>query len=247
MQILSRPTPGRFTPERLFRPASIAVIGDTPAAARIRANLAAFPGIVPTCAPVPHAILALAEPPDLAVLATAPDQVAGVLAALAARGTGAAIVTTALPGLAAHIPPGFGVLGAGSFGLCVPGIGLNASASHIAPRPGRVALVSQSGSLARTVLDWAEPNGVGFSHVVGIGANDGLGFDTVLDWLSRDPGTGVILLHLSRLQNRRGFVSAARAASRLRPVVAIRPGGRLLDADGQAERSEEHTSELQSR
>ena len=43
-------------------------------------------------------------------------------------------------------------------------------------------------------MDWAEPNGVGFSHVVGIGGNADLGFRPVLDWLSRDPGTGAILL-----------------------------------------------------
>jgi acetyltransferase len=95
-------------------------------------------------------------------------------------------------------------------------------------------LVSQSGALCRAVIDWAGPNGVGFSHVVGIGGNADIGFAPVLDWLSRDPGTGAILLDISRLKNRRAFLSAARAAARLRPVVAIRAGGRLLD-DGAGE------------
>jgi acetyltransferase len=88
------------------------------------------------------------------------------------------------------------------------------------------------------VLDWAEPNGIGFSHIVGIGGNADIGFGPVLDWLSRDPGTGAILLDIRHLKNRRAFLSAARAASRLRPVVAIRPGTLLADPGGDAERVE---------
>ena len=64
-----------------------------------------------------------------------------------------------------------------------------------------------------------------------------IGFGLVLDWLSRDPGTGAILLDIRQLRDRRAFLSAARAASRLRPVVAIRPGGVLADPSGAAERA----------
>ena len=89
--------------------------------------------------------------------------------------------------------------------------------------------------MCRAVLDWAQPNGVGFSHIVGVGGNADIGFAIVLDWLSRDPGTGAILLDIRRLKNRRAFVSAARAAARLRPVVAMRPGTLLDDPGGAAE------------
>ncbi len=58
-----------------------------------------------------------------------------------------------------------------------------------------------------------------------------------LDWLSRDPGTGAILLDIRRIKNHRLFLSAARAAAKLRPVVAIRAGLRLLDEDGAADLS----------
>ena len=85
--------------------------------------------------------------------------------------------------------------------------------------------MSQSAALCRSVLDWAEPNGVGFSHIVGVGGNADIGFGLVLDWLSRDPGTGAILLDIRRIKDRRSFMSAAIAAARLRPVVCIRPGG----------------------
>ncbi len=224
-----------FRPDRLFRPRSVAVVGDgSPAGAMVLANMRAggFAGAIHACSGVDT----ITEGADLSIIATPPDQVGAALSALAQRGGNAAIVTGDAPDLAeAARVSGIRVLGPGSFGIAVPGLGLNATLSHLPIRPGRVALVSQSASLCRAVIDWAEPNGVGFSHVVGIGGNADFGFGRVLDWLSHDSGTGAILLDLRRIKQRRAFISAARAAARLRPVVAIRAGGRLGDPSGVTE------------
>ncbi len=238
----SDPDPGPLRAERLFRPRSVVLLGaDTADGARLAANLSGFRGRV-LRADTPEAVAALPDAADLALVATPAAEVAPALAALGRRGTTLALVTSAMPGghaalREAGLAAGVRAMGPNSFGLCVPALGLNASLAHLPPRAGRVALVSQSASLCRAVLDWSGPNGVGFSHIVGVGNNAGLGlgFAVTLDWLSRDPGTGAILLDMRRLHDRRGFISAARAASRLRPVVAIRPGGRLLDEDGTAE------------
>jgi acetyltransferase len=223
---------GRFDPAALFRPKSIAVIGaESEAGAHIVANLAVagFKGQVHTC---------LTENTSLTVLALAPDRIGPAMTALAEANCFAAIVPGSADDLAGHAArTGVRVLGAHSFGLAVPGLGLNATRSHIAPPPGRLALISQSSALCRTVIDWAGPNGVGFSHIVGLGTNADIGFGATLDWLSRDPGTGAILLEIRRIKNHRLFLSAARAAARLRPVVAIRAGLRLLDEDGTADLS----------
>ena len=165
--------------------------------------------------------------PDLAILNLAPEALEAAMQALAARGCRAAVVTSATPDLAAICQrTGVRALGEASFGLCVPGIGLNASLAHIAPLPGKLALVTQSAALARAVLDWAAAEAVGFSHVIGIGGNATLGFAMALDWLSRDPGTTAVLLDVRHIRNRRAFISAARAVARTRPVVAIRAGRR---------------------
>ncbi len=227
----------RFRPELLFRPDTLAVIGDTPIASEVLANIRAggFAGTVLE-APDAAAIADLPLAPDFAVVASAPAEVAAALAALGARGTRAAVV----PGLAPDLGPaahaaGVRVYGPGSFGIAVPALGLNATRGHLIPPGGQVALVSQSAALCRAVLDWAEPNGVGFSHVIGVGGNADLGFAAALDWLAADPGTGLVLLDIRRIRNPRAFLSAARACARLRPVVAIRAGGRLVDAAGAAE------------
>ncbi len=180
-----------------------------------------------------------ARPPDLAVLCQGGGPPEVVMPALARAGIFASVVIAAVsaPGALRVLAERTGVrsLGPDSFGLAVPSIGLDATLGHLPPRPGRVALVSQSSALCRTVLDWAAPTGVGFSHIVGVGFNDDIGDALVLDWLGRDPGTGAILLDIRRLRDARLFLSAARAAARLRPVVAIRGGSRAADASGTME------------
>jgi acetyltransferase len=243
-----RPAAGRFHPVSLFRPESVAVVGAGTvmggtvmqkllgggfkgAILPVQAGAAAIGGVLayPDVASLPVA-------PDLAVIASDADDVAPALMALSARGTFAAACLAPVPGLlAAARAAGVRVVGPSAFGLIVPGIGLNASTAHLQPRVGKVALVSQSAALCRSVLDWAEPNGVGFSTVVGIGGNADIGFGAVLDWLSRDAETGAILLDIRGITDRRRFLSAARAAARLRPVVAIHAGGRLSDPTGQAD------------
>jgi len=237
---------GRFREEALYRPRHVALIADPaqPEAALLARNLAegGFAGPLYAVGMAPEgfssvsSIADMPEAPDLAVLALPEAALEPAMAALAARGCRAAVVPGAAADLAAIAArTGVRALGQGSFGICVPAIGLNASLSHLRPRPGKLALLCQSAALARAVLDWAESESVGFSHVIGIGGNADLGFAHALDWLSRDPGTGAILLDLRRIKGRRMFISAARAAARTRPVVAIRGGGRLADPSGTAD------------
>lgn len=124
---------------------------------------------------------------------------------------------------------GLRALGPNSFGLMLPGVGLNATPFALMPQPGRMALIGQSSSLARTVIDWAVPNAVGFSHLLGIGGNAEMGFGLVLDHFSRDPGTAAIMIEIDHLRDPRSFFSALRAAARLRPVIAIAPGVQARD------------------
>ncbi|MBE9605228.1 bifunctional acetate--CoA ligase family protein/GNAT family N-acetyltransferase [Acetobacteraceae bacterium H6797] len=240
-----RRDPG-FRETALFRPESLVLLAD-PAldmSAVLAANIAegGFKGpcyIIGMEAPGFTPLGDIDELPpgiDLAVLNLAPEALEPAMAALAARGCRSGIVPGSAPDLAGMIArTGLRVLGQGSFGLCVPSIGLNASLAHLPPRKGRLALVSQSAALARAVLDWAEAEAVGFSHIIGIGGNANLGFAPTLDWLARDAGTGAVLLDIRRIRNRRLFISAARATARTRPVVAIRPGGRIDDDGGSAE------------
>nr|WP_245214507.1 GNAT family N-acetyltransferase [Pararoseomonas indoligenes] len=224
-----------FQDTHLFAPRRVALLADPaiPASAVLARNLAAggFRGALHAVGAawpgLEHApdLAALPEAPHLAVLSLAPEAIGPAMDALAARGCFAAVVPGPAPGLAAHCArTGVRAMGEHSFGICVPPLGLNASLSHMAPRPGRLALLCQSPALARAVIDWAEGEAVGFSLIAGIGTNADYGFAGGLDWLARDAATGAVLLDLRRIKNRRMFISAARATARTRPVVAQRPG-----------------------
>jgi acetyltransferase len=255
--------------DKLFRPASVAVIGasDRPhsiGAVAIRNLLAAgFRGpILPVNPKHPAIAGVLAYPdvaalpltPDLAVICTPPAPIPGIIDALGRRGTKAAVVITAgldkLQGpaggdlqqamLDAARPHLLRVLGPNCIGLLVPGLRLNASFAHTGALPGTIGFVSQSGALCTIVLDWAKSRGVGFSHFISLGNTADVDFGDVIDYLASDADTRAILLYVEAVKHARKFFSAARAAARNKPIIAIK-GGR--DAAGQrAARS--HTGAL---
>ena len=78
------------------------------------------------------------------------------------------------------------IVGPNCVGIMVPGIGLDASFSHLAPPPGDIAFVSQSGAMITAMLDWAAPRGIGFSHVVSLGDMADVDFGDMLDYLAAD-------------------------------------------------------------
>lgn len=119
---------------------------------------------------------------------------------------------------------GMRLLGPNSMGLMAPHVGLNATSLHLPARKGRLAFVSQSGALCASVLDWAHTHGVGFSHFISIGEAANTDFGDLLDYLGSDPQTNAILLYIQSVKNRRNFMSAARAAARNKPVLAIKAG-----------------------
>ena len=225
----------RFDPARMFQPTSLCLSGSqTKLGQALWAHLTQG-GFTGTLGRAEHEPLTNA---DLALVADDAPHVAAALAAHAARGACGAMVLSYMPATSLRQISqeiGIRVLGPHSFGMILPKRGLNASPFALTPPQGRVALVGQSSAMARTVIDWAVPNQVGFSHMIGIGRNDAtIDFGLVLDHLGRDPGTAAIMVEIDRLRDPPTFFSAIRMAARLRPVVAIAPGLRLSDPTGQA-------------
>ena len=178
-------------------------------------------------------IASLPKAPDLAVIATPPESVPEVISQLGARGTKGAVVITAGFGeggsvrgqelsnamLAAARPYLLRIVGPNCFGLMLPRVDLNASFIHIQPLPGRLAFVAQSGALLATVVDWATHRRIGFSHLVSLGDMADVDFGDMLDYLGADNHTRAILLYIESITHARKFMSAARAAARIKPVI----------------------------
>ena len=116
------------------------------------------------------------------------------------------------------------IVGPNCVGIMVPRLGLDASFSHLAPPAGDIAFLSQSGAMITAMLDWAVPRGIGFSHVVSLGDMADVDFGDMLDYLAADPHTRAILLYVEGITHGRKFMSAARAASRIKPVLVLKAG-----------------------
>jgi len=171
--------------------------------------------------------------PDLAVIVTPATTVPSLVAALGAKGNRAAVVLTA--GLTlenglkhamldAARPYNLRIIGPNCLGLFVPAIGLNASFAHLTPSGGKLAFLSQSGALASAVLDWSAGRQIGFSTVVSLGDMADVDVADLLDMLAGDGSTNAVLMYLESVTNARKFMSAARAAARLKPIVVIKSG-----------------------
>ena len=237
----------------LLKPKSVAIIGASnrqrSIGATVMRNLLAggFQGVILPVNPKQksvasvHAypsVAALPETPEMAVICTPAETVPEVIAELGARGTKAAVVLTAgmnsqMPGenrsikeamLEAAKPHTLRILGPNCVGLIVPGIGLNASFSHTTAQPGNLAFVSQSGALTTAVLDWAKSKDIGFSHFVSMGDSADVDFGDMLDYLAADEQTSAILLYIESIRHARKFLSAARTAARIKPVLIIKAG-----------------------
>jgi acetyltransferase len=175
----------------------------------------------------------LPEVPDLAVVVTPPEAVPVVIGELSERGTRAAVVITAgltrenglrQAMLDAAKPTLFRIVGPNSVGLMIPPLKLNAGFAHLAAKAGNIALLSQSGAIATSLIDWAADNNVGFSHIVSLGDMADVDVGDWLDLLAGDGKTRAIVMYLETIPNARKFMSAARAAARIKPVIAIKAG-----------------------
>ncbi len=189
--------------------------------------------------------------PDLAVISAPLKSVPPMITKLGERGARAAIILcadrsgalTAGDGelrnalLEAARPFLMRILGPGCLGIMTPALHLNASAAHTHALPGQLALVTQSDAIGSAVLDRACSANVGFSHVVSLGEMLDVDLGDLLDYLANDPKTRAIIVYLERVAHARKFMSAARAAARMKPVIALKGNRRreaLFDAPSDA-------------
>jgi acetyltransferase len=234
--------------DKVFNPASIALVGASPRAGglgrAVLTNLRAggFAGRIACINPRYREIDGEPCLRDLAALDFTPDLVAiaaparhwpGIIEAAGKRGVAAAIIIAGEedrgPGShgekAAAIarPYGLRLVGPNSFGVIVPHVGLDIGIARSRPAAGDLALVTQSGAIAAGMLEWGARRSLGFSAVVSVGDKRDVDIGDLLDHFATDHRSRAILLHLETLSAPRKFMSAARAAARVKPVVIVKP------------------------
>jgi acetyltransferase len=179
----------------------------------------------------------IGKPVELAVIATPPQTVPSIIESCGIRGVKAAVIITAGFGEAGEDGEalerelletahryGIRLIGPNCLGIMRPSIGLNATFNKGGANLGNIAFVSQSGALCTAILDWAQSNDVGFSSLVSMGSSTDVDFGEILDYLVSDPITNSILMYIEGIRNARRFMSALRAAARIKPVILVKVG-----------------------
>jgi acetyltransferase len=236
----------------LFEPTSVAIFGaserTTAVGGVVLRNIidAGFAGEVYPVNPGHDEISGLRCYPDLGsidgdvelvVIATPAATVPSILESCGEKGVTAAIVLSAgfreagaegsrLEHQAIEVARLYGIrfLGPNCLGLIRPSVGLNATFANGTADAGNLALVSQSGALCTAIVDWAENRDIGFSAVVSLGISANIDFGEILDYLVSDPKTDSILMYIEGIQDARAFMSALRAAARVKPVIVVKAG-----------------------
>jgi acyl-CoA synthetase (NDP forming) len=179
---------------------------------------------------------------DVAYILLGTDQVEAQVAACAARRipvacvladgfaeAGAAGVALQARVLAAARAGGMRLLGPNSMGVintrARTALTTNAAFEAESLPSGRVALVSQSGSMMGALLSRGAARGIGFSHLIGTGNEADLTAGEIASLLLDDPQVDVVCLFLEAIRAADRLAAAARKAHELgKPIVALKLG-----------------------
>ncbi|MBI1313094.1 GNAT family N-acetyltransferase [bacterium] len=176
--------------------------------------------------------------PDLAIVCTPADTVADLLRQCGEAGVGGMIILSAgfreigSEGRAleeqlaktAREYPSLRIIGPNCLGVIAPHLQLNASFAATMPAAGSIAFLSQSGAVCTAVLDWASDENIGFSRFVSVGNMIDVTIADLIDYLGEDPYTRSAILYIESITGARDFMSAARAFTRTKPIVAYKAG-----------------------
>ena len=97
---------------------------------------------------------------------------------------------------------------------------------------GRIALVSQSGSMMGAIMARGAPRGMGFSHLIGTGNEADLTASEIAGMLVEDPDVDAVLLFLEAIRAPEKLAAAARRAHALgKPIIAFKLGRSSFGAE----------------
>lgn len=229
---------------RILFPKSIAVFGagdkEAPLADIVVHNIlsAGYQGhIVQVCPrtnpnqPAVHSdIEAIDGPVDLGILSAPPDTLCKTILSFGKiKPAGIIIINEVnlIPELRKEMltcaqSAGVRLIGPHSWGVLNPKANLNAGFANRPAFAGELAVVSQSSAICATILDQSVMRKIGIGYLIGLGDMIDVDFADVIDFLTNNSRVRAILLHVESLTNLRQFMSAARAAARIKPIIVMK-------------------------
>jgi len=193
-------------------------------------------------------------PVDLAFIVLPPEKVAGAITECGEIGVPACVVITA--GFKEVGPEGLKLeqevaLAADRAGLAMVGpncagisspypMSLHCMMQSSFPPAGKIAVISQSGNLAGSLMYMLAKQDIGISRCVSVGNQARLGVEDFLEYLITDEATQVAAIYLEGAPDGERFMDVASRLTRVKPLLVIK-GGRT-ETGGRAARS--HTGAI---
>ena len=180
--------------------------------------------------PVVASVEDLPEPVDLAVLAVPASAVPAVAASCGRRGVRSLVVITGDLGpagadlLAICRRYGMRLVGPGSLGVEVPGIGLHATFAATPPSPGVAGVVVQSGGAGIALMEHLSRLGIGISSFASVGDKYDVSSNDMLMWWEHDELTRLAVLYVESFGSPRKFARTARRVAQRMPVLTVLRG-----------------------
>src|SRR5215217_5583268 len=103
---------------------------------------------------------------------------------------------------------------------------MNATFLKITPELGGIALVSQSGAICAATVEDAIAQGIGFSKVISMGNKVDMDENDILELLSEDSETKVIVMYLEDIHDGRRFLEIAKriTVDNKKPIIVLKAG-----------------------
>lgn len=117
---------------------------------------------------------------------------------------------------------GVRVVGPNTLGYKDPIDNLDAAFVFGMPKPGEIALISQSGALCVGMIYYANGEHIGLSRVISVGNKADIDDADLIEYLNHDKNTKVIAMYVEGIVNGKKFLDAARRCKK--PIVAIKAG-----------------------
>ncbi|MDR0309644.1 MAG: acetate--CoA ligase family protein [Candidatus Methanoplasma sp.] len=119
---------------------------------------------------------------------------------------------------------GVRIVGPNCFGNMNVAFGMNFTFTHILPPAGNISILSQSGALGSSILEWSKLNEFGIANFMTFGNKSDVNEADVLGNLVDDPNTKVIGIYCEGISDGDELVKALEKAKNKKPIVVFKSG-----------------------
>lgn len=116
---------------------------------------------------------------------------------------------------------GIVLLGPNCLGLLNSSQKLNASFAASLPAFGNVSLVSQSGAIISSIIDWSRTESLGFNKIISLGNKSLIAEAEILEYLYHDKSTEVIMMYLEELKASSKLTDLLIKYSKKKPTIVL--------------------------